>query len=68
MDYYGKRLASCSSDGTIQIIDVSGDAAPVTLRGYDYFDLAEQWMRPSFLNRFQNKQHNTGTWCFFSDE
>jgi len=35
MDYYGKRLATCSSDRTIKIFDVeSGNAAAETLIGY----------------------------------
>jgi len=35
MDYYGKRLATCSSDRTIKIFDVEGgNGAAETLIGY----------------------------------
>jgi len=35
MDYYGKRLATCSSDRTIKIFDVEGgNEAAETLIGY----------------------------------
>ena len=30
LDYYGRRLATCSSDRTVKIFDVSGNA-PVLL-------------------------------------
>ena len=36
LDYYGRRLATCSSDKTIQIFDIDGDQHRLTetLKGY----------------------------------
>jgi hypothetical protein len=36
LDYYGRRLATCSSDKTIKIFEVDGDKHTLveTLRGY----------------------------------
>ena len=36
LDYYGRRLATCSSDKTIKIFEVEGDKHTLveTLRGY----------------------------------
>lgn len=41
LDYYGRRLATCSSDKTIQIFDVDGDQHRLTetLKGYTMFRL-----------------------------
>lgn len=37
LDYYGRRLATCSSDKTIQIFDIDGDQHRLTetLKGYN---------------------------------
>lgn len=43
MDYYGKRLATCSSDKTIKLFDIEGDSYKhiTTLLGYvDYLPIA----------------------------
>lgn len=47
LDYYGRRLATCSSDKTIKIFEVDGETHRLTetLRGYSrshYFE-AERW-------------------------
>jgi len=37
LDYYGRRLATCSSDKTIKIFEIDGDSHRLadTLKGYD---------------------------------
>jgi protein transport protein SEC13 len=37
LDYYGRRLATCSSDKTIKIFEVEGESHRLveTLRGYE---------------------------------
>jgi protein transport protein SEC13 len=39
LDYYGRRLATCSSDKTIKIFEVEGDQQRLieTLKGYATF-------------------------------
>lgn len=38
LDYYGRRLATCSSDKTIKIFEVEGETHKLTetLRGHDF--------------------------------
>src|ERR1700761_1384859 len=38
LDYYGRRLATCSSDKTIKIFEIDGDQHRLTetLKGYEY--------------------------------
>ena len=39
LDYYGRRLATCSSDKTIKIFEVEGESHRLveTLKGYAFF-------------------------------
>lgn len=53
LDYYGKRLATCSSDRTVRIFDVSGpDGSEYTLvdtlRGHDGPVWQVAWAHPKF--------------------
>lgn len=49
-DYYSKRLATCSSDKTIKIFDVSGDMYhnSATLRGHEGPVWQVAWAHPKF--------------------
>jgi WD40 repeat protein len=49
-DYYGKRLATCSSDRTIKVFDVEGESNTLvdTLKGYVQSTTSEDPF-PSFL-------------------
>lgn len=49
-DYYGKRLATASSDKTIKIFDVSGDQQVLvaTLKGHDGPVWSVAWANPKF--------------------
>mmetsp|Transcript_12017 Transcript_12017/g.18155 ORF Transcript_12017/g.18155 Transcript_12017/m.18155 type:complete len:305 (+) Transcript_12017:94-1008(+) len=49
-DYYSKRVATCSSDRTIKIFDVSGDMYhnSATLRGHDGPVWQVAWAHPKF--------------------
>jgi protein transport protein SEC13 len=48
LDYYGRRLATCSSDKTIKIFNVEGDSHQLTetLKGYD--DSPDPFFQPPF--------------------
>ncbi|ODQ81624.1 hypothetical protein BABINDRAFT_58155 [Babjeviella inositovora NRRL Y-12698] len=50
LDYYGKRLATCSSDKTIKIFEVDGDKHTLveTLRGHDGPVWQVSWAHPKF--------------------
>lgn len=50
LDYYGKRLATCSSDKTIRIFEVDGDQHKLveTLRGHDGPVWQVSWAHPKF--------------------
>lgn len=50
MDYYGKRLATCSSDRTVKIYDVTGDIQnnEVVLTGHDGPVWQVAWAHPKF--------------------
>lgn len=50
LDYYGKRLATCSSDKTIKIFDVAGDKQTLveTLRGHEGPVWQLAWAHPKF--------------------
>ncbi|KAJ1971851.1 GTPase-activating protein S13 [Dimargaris verticillata] len=50
MDYYGKRLATCSSDRTIRIFDVSDNKQTLvdTLRNHDGPVWEVAWAHPRF--------------------
>ncbi|KAJ1657169.1 GTPase-activating protein S13 [Dispira simplex] len=52
MDYYGKRLATCSSDRTIRIFDVDQGKQTLTetLRGHDGPVWEVSWAHPRFGN------------------
>eukprot|EP01006_Ploeotia_vitrea_P039503 TRINITY_DN66355_c6_g3_i1.p1 TRINITY_DN66355_c6_g3~~TRINITY_DN66355_c6_g3_i1.p1 ORF type:complete len:345 (-),score=161.39 TRINITY_DN66355_c6_g3_i1:72-1052(-) len=52
MDYYGKRLATASSDRTIKIFDVSGEQQQLIahLKGHDGPVWAVDWAHPRFGN------------------
>ncbi|KNE63681.1 hypothetical protein AMAG_08777 [Allomyces macrogynus ATCC 38327] len=49
-DYYGKRLATCSSDRTIRIFDVEGESQTLidTLKGHDGPVWAVAWAHPKY--------------------
>lgn len=50
LDYYGKRLATCSSDKTIKIFEVEGENHKLvdTLRGHDGPVWQVSWAHPKF--------------------
>jgi protein transport protein SEC13 len=50
LDYYGRRLATCSSDRTIKIFEISGDSrTPVAdLRGHEGPVWQISWAHPKF--------------------
>jgi len=50
LDYYGRRLATCSSDKTIKIFEVDGETHRLTetLRGHDGAVWCVAWAHPSF--------------------
>jgi protein transport protein SEC13 len=50
LDYYGRRLATCSSDRTIKIFDVEGDSHRLadTLKGHDGPVWSVSWAHPKF--------------------
>ncbi|ODV98516.1 hypothetical protein PACTADRAFT_64591 [Pachysolen tannophilus NRRL Y-2460] len=50
LDYYGKRLATCSSDKTIKIFEVEGETHKLvdTLRGHDGPVWQVSWAHPKF--------------------
>ncbi|MCJ1294074.1 GTPase-activating protein S13 [Xylographa carneopallida] len=50
LDYYGRRLATCSSDKTIKIFDIEGDTHKLaeTLRGHDGAVWCVSWAHPKF--------------------
>lgn len=50
LDYYGKRLATCSSDKSIKIFEVDGDDHKLveTLRGHDGPVWQVSWAHPKF--------------------
>lgn len=50
LDYYGKRLATCSSDKTIKIFQVEADSHKLveTLRGHDASVWQVAWAHPKF--------------------
>ncbi|TPX67504.1 hypothetical protein SpCBS45565_g03743 [Spizellomyces sp. 'palustris'] len=52
VDYYGKRLATCSSDRTIKIYEIEGDAHRLvdTLRGHEGPVWQISWAHPKFGN------------------
>lgn len=52
MDYYGRRLATCSSDKTVKVYEVSGDAYKLiaNLRGHDGPVWQVSWAHPMFGN------------------
>ncbi|KAI9143263.1 WD40 repeat-like protein [Paraphysoderma sedebokerense] len=52
MDYYGKRLATCSSDRTIRLFNVDGETQTLvdTLKGHDGPVWQVAWAHPVFGN------------------
>lgn len=50
LDYYGRRLATASSDRTIRVFDVSGDKQTLlaVLKGHDGPVWAVQWSHPKY--------------------
>ncbi|ANB12711.1 GTPase-activating protein SEC13 [Sugiyamaella lignohabitans] len=50
LDYYGKRLATCSSDKTIKIFEIDGETQRLidTLRGHDGPVWQVSWAHPKF--------------------
>ena len=50
MDYYGRRLATCSSDATVRIFDVSGESQQLLqeLKGHDGPVWQVAWAHPKF--------------------
>ncbi|EDO39456.1 predicted protein [Nematostella vectensis] len=52
MDYYGKKLATCSSDKTIRIFETTGQQQTLvaTLRGHDGPVWQVSWSHPMFGN------------------
>ncbi|KAF2842301.1 WD40 repeat-like protein [Patellaria atrata CBS 101060] len=52
LDYYGRRLATCSSDKTIKIFEVEGDQHRLTetLKGHDGPVWCVSWAHPKYGN------------------
>jgi len=52
LDYYGRRLATCSSDRTIKIFEVEGESHRLTetLRGHDGAVWSVSWAHPKYGN------------------
>ncbi|KAI9885139.1 MAG: hypothetical protein M1823_003069 [Watsoniomyces obsoletus] len=52
LDYYGRRLATCSSDRTIKIFDIEGDTHRLTetLKGHEGAVWCVSWAHPKFGN------------------
>lgn len=50
LDFYGKRLATCSSDRTVKIFDVADNAQTLvdTLRGHDGPVWSVAWGHPKY--------------------
>jgi protein transport protein SEC13 len=50
LDYYGRRLATCSSDKSINIFDIEGDSHRLTetLKGHDGAVWSLSWAHPKF--------------------
>ncbi|KAG9824838.1 hypothetical protein KCU98_g14158, partial [Aureobasidium melanogenum] len=50
LDYYGRRLATCSSDKTIKIFEVEGDSHRLvdTLKGHDGAVWCVSWAHPKY--------------------
>lgn len=50
LDYYGRRLATCSSDKTIKIFEIEGETHRLieTLRGHDGAVWCVAWAHPKF--------------------
>jgi len=75
MDYYGKRLATASSDRSIKIFDVVGDQhnLSATLKGHDGPVWQVAWAHPKFGNILAScsydrrvciwKEDNPGNWA-----
>jgi protein transport protein SEC13 len=74
LDYYGRKLATASSDRTIRVFDVTGDQlAPLTtLQGHEGPVWQVSWSHPKFGNllascSFDNrviiwKEQQDGSW------
>ncbi|KAL8712288.1 MAG: hypothetical protein Q9220_003439 [cf. Caloplaca sp. 1 TL-2023] len=52
LDYYGRRLATCSSDKTIKIFEIEGENHKLTetLRGHDGAVWCVSWAHPKYGN------------------
>ncbi|KAI9786040.1 MAG: GTPase-activating protein S13 [Peltula sp. TS41687] len=52
LDYYGRRLATCSSDRTIKIFDIEGDTHRLadTLKGHEGAVWCVSWAHPKYGN------------------
>ncbi|KAF1356130.1 putative nuclear pore complex subunit [Delphinella strobiligena] len=50
LDYYGRRLATCSSDKTIKIFEIEGDSHRLTetLKGHDGAVWCVSWAHPKY--------------------
>jgi protein transport protein SEC13 len=50
LDYYGKRLATCSSDRTVKVFDLSGDQKTLIadLRGHEGPIWQVSWAHPRY--------------------
>lgn len=50
LDYYGKRLATCSSDRTVKVFDLSGDQKTLVadLRGHEGPIWQVSWAHPRY--------------------
>ncbi|KAK3945535.1 Protein transport protein sec13 [Diplogelasinospora grovesii] len=52
LDYYGRRLATCSSDRTIKIFEIEGESQRLTetLKGHDGAVWCVSWAHPKYGN------------------
>ncbi|KAK4166357.1 WD40-repeat-containing domain protein [Cladorrhinum sp. PSN259] len=52
LDYYGRRLATCSSDKTIKIFEIEGDSQRLieTLKGHEGAVWSVSWAHPKYGN------------------
>nr|CAG8459193.1 12413_t:CDS:2 [Entrophospora candida] len=62
LDYYGKKLATCSSDRSIKIFEIDGDSQREieTLKGHEGPVWQVAWAHPKFVNSVAWAPHELG--------
>jgi len=78
MDYYGRRLATCSSDKTIRIFEVEGESSKLlqVLKGHEGPVWQVSWAHPKFGNLLASCSYDgrvliwketNNTWAIFKE-